>query len=143
MDTEHGGAGSGSPWGNEGDVAALSPLAGGRGPISEETRLETLGDEVDIWRLATALSGAVSPEDVAVALAEEGASAAGASFANMAMLEAETSRVRVVHGSVLNRSIAARWAEFRVNDPTPLSEAILSGLPVLLRAGQGLRQPYP
>ncbi|TMK50868.1 MAG: hypothetical protein E6G66_06975, partial [Actinobacteria bacterium] len=89
----------------------------GGAAISEEDRLEPLVDEEDIWRLATALSAAVSPEDVAVALAEEGGSAAGASFANVAMLEAETNRVRVVHGSVLNRTIAARWAEFNVNDP--------------------------
>src|SRR5207244_3851941 len=152
MSTEPGGAGSGSPWGKEGsgspwgkegDVAALAPLAGGRGPISEEARLETLVDEEGIWRLATALSGAASPEDVAVALAEEGASAAGASFANMAILEAETSRVRVVHGSVLNRSIAARWAEFHVNDPTPLSEAIRSGHPVLLPSVEAIGQRYP
>src|SRR2546421_11952581 len=132
MATEPGGAGSGSPWGEEGEVAALSPLADGRAPISQEARLETLVDEEDIWRLATALSGAVSPEDVAVALAEEGASAAGASFSNLAMLEAETIRVSVVHGSVLNHEIAARWAEFHVNEPTPSCEAILSGHPVLL-----------
>src|SRR5260370_14644917 len=143
MDTEHGGAGSGSPWGNEGDVAALSPLAGGRGPISEETRLETLVDEEDIWRLATALSAAGSPEDVAVALAEEGASATGASFANMAMIAAETNRVRVVHGSVLNRSIAARWAELHVDDKTPLCDAMRSGLPVLLPPVETIGQRYP
>ncbi|HWD72201.1 MAG TPA: GAF domain-containing SpoIIE family protein phosphatase [Actinomycetota bacterium] len=143
MATEPGGAGSGSPWGNEGEVAALSPLADGRAPISQEARLETLVDEEDIWRLATALSAAVAPEDVAVALAEEGASAAGASFSNMAMLEAGTNRVRVVHSSVLNRSIAARWAEFRVDDQTPLCDAIRSGLPVLLPSIEALGQRYP
>jgi serine phosphatase RsbU (regulator of sigma subunit) len=143
MATEPGGAGSGSPWGKEGDLAPLSPLVAERGPISEQARLETLVDEEDIWRLATALSAAVSPEDVAVALAEEGASAAGASFANMAMLEVETNRVRVVHGSVLNPSIAARWAEFHVKDPTPLCDAIQSGLPVLLPSIEALGQRYP
>jgi serine phosphatase RsbU (regulator of sigma subunit) len=141
--TEPGGAGSESPWGKEGDGAALSPLAGGRGPISEETRIDTLVDEEDIWRLATALSAAVSPEDVAVALAEEGPSAAGASFANMAMIAAETNRVRVVHGSVLNRSIAARWAEFHVDDKTPLCDAMRSGLPVLLPSVETIGQRYP
>ena len=115
----------------------------GGAAISEEDRLEPLVDEEDIWRLATALSAAVSPEDVAVALAEEGGSAAGASFANVAMLEAETNRVRVVHGSVLNRTIAARWAEFNVNDPTPLGEAIRSGHPVLLPSVEAIGQRYP
>ncbi|HMC03938.1 MAG TPA: GAF domain-containing SpoIIE family protein phosphatase, partial [Actinomycetota bacterium] len=127
----------------EGDGAALSPHPDGSGPISEEARLEVPVDEEDIWRLATALSGAVSPEDVAVALAEEGASAAGASFSNMAMLGAETNRVRVVHGSVLNHHIASRWTEFHVNDPTPLGEAIQTGLPVLLPSVEALGQRYP
>src|SRR5260370_34820340 len=82
MATEPGGAGSGSPWGKEGDVAALSPLAGGRGPISEETRLETLVDEEDIWRVATALSAAGAPEEVAVSRAGGGGCGAGATLRN-------------------------------------------------------------
>jgi GAF domain-containing protein len=61
----------------------------------------------------------------------------------MAMLEAETNRVRVVHGSVLNPSIAARWAEFHVDDQTPLCDAIRSGLPVLLPSVETLGQRYP
>jgi serine phosphatase RsbU (regulator of sigma subunit) len=78
-----------------------------------------------------------------VALAEEGAAAAGASFSNVAMLEAETNRVRVVHGSVLNRRIAARWAEFHINDQTPLCEAMLSGHAVLLHSAEAVGERYP
>jgi serine phosphatase RsbU (regulator of sigma subunit) len=111
--------------------------------LPEDVPVETPVDEEDIWRLATALSGAASPEDVAVALAEEGAAAAGASFSNMAMLEAETNRVSVVRGSVLNPRIASRWAEFHVNDPTPLCEAMLSGRAVLLRSAEAVRERYP
>jgi serine phosphatase RsbU (regulator of sigma subunit) len=109
----------------------------------EEAPVETPVDEEDVWRLATALSGAASSEDVALALAEEGAAAAGASFSNMAMLEAETKRVRVVHGSVLNRRIAARWAEFHLNDQTPLCEAMLSGRAVLLPSAEAVGERYP
>ena len=112
-------------------------------PLGTEARLETLVDEEDIWRLATALSGAVSPEDVAAAVAEKGASAAGASFSNMAILEEETNRVRVVHGSLANDRLAPRWAECHVDDPTPLCEAMRSGLPVLLPSVEALGQRYP
>jgi serine phosphatase RsbU (regulator of sigma subunit) len=111
--------------------------------LPEDAPVETPVDEEDIWRLATALSGAASPEDVAVALAEEGAAAAGASFSNMAMLEAETNQVSVVHGSVLNHRIASRWAEFHINDQTPLCEAMLSGRAVLLRSVEAVRERYP
>jgi serine phosphatase RsbU (regulator of sigma subunit) len=111
--------------------------------MPEEAPVDTPVDEEDTWRLATALSGAASSEDVALALAEEGAAAAGASFSNMAMLEAETNRVRVVHGSVLNRRIAARWAEFHLNDQTPLCEAMLSGRAVLLPSAEAVGERYP
>ena len=111
--------------------------------LPEDVPVETAVDEEDIWRLATALSGAASKEDVAVALAEEGAAAAGASFSNMAMLEAETNRVSVVHGSVLNHRIASRWAEFHINDQTPLCEAMLSGRAVLLGSAEAVRERYP
>lgn len=111
--------------------------------LPEDAPVETPVDEEDIWRLATALSGAASPDEVAVALAEEGAAAAGASFSNMAMLEAETNRASVVHGSVLNHRIASRWAEFHINDQTPLCEAMLSGRAVLLRSAEAVRERYP
>jgi serine phosphatase RsbU (regulator of sigma subunit) len=111
--------------------------------LPEDAPVETPVDEEDIWRLATALSGAVSKEDVALALAEEGAAAGGASFSNMAMLEAETNRVSVVHGSVLNHRIATRWAEFHINDQTPLCEAMLSGRAVLLGSAEAVRERYP
>jgi serine phosphatase RsbU (regulator of sigma subunit) len=99
--------------------------------------------EEDIWRLATALSAAVTPSDVAEALAEEGGSAAGASFSNMAMLEAETNIIRVVHGSVLSPRIAARWAEFDLSAHTPLCEAMRTGQAVLLGSPEAIGERYP
>ncbi len=82
---------------------------------SLEARVGTLpveSPDEGIWRLATALAGAASPPEVAAALAEQGSVAAGASFSNMAVLTTETQRVRVVHGSVMDSAIAARWEEF-------------------------------
>jgi serine phosphatase RsbU (regulator of sigma subunit) len=100
-------------------------------------------DEEGIWRLATALSGAVTPSDVAMALAEQGAAAAGATFSNLAILDLDTKRVRVVHGSVLDAGIAARWAEFDLDDRTPLGETILTGCPVLLGSLDEVGRRFP
>ena len=61
----------------------------------------------EIWRLATALSRAVTPLDVAVALAEEGASAAGATFSNMAVRD--EGRTWAIHGAGLGAEAAERW----------------------------------
>src|SRR4030088_524765 len=80
----------------------------------EDACVDTPVDEEDIWRLATALSGAVEASDVALAPARRGAAARAPSFPNIAILETDTKQVRVVHGSVLNRRIAARWSEFHL-----------------------------
>jgi serine phosphatase RsbU (regulator of sigma subunit) len=96
-----------------------------------------------IWRLATALAGAASPPEVAAALAEQGSVAAGASFSNMAVLTPDTQRVRVVHGSVMDSAIAARWEEFALSEPTPLCEAMVQRRPVLVESVVALERRYP
>jgi hypothetical protein len=96
-----------------------------------------------IWRLATALAGAVNPPDVAAALAEEGSAASGAAFCNMAVLDADTQRVRAVHGSVMDPAIAARWEEFDLAEHTPLCEAMLARRPVLLGSMADIGGCYP
>jgi serine phosphatase RsbU (regulator of sigma subunit) len=96
-----------------------------------------------IWRLATALAGATTPDDVAAALAEAGAAAAGAWFSNMAVKVLGTTRVRVVHDSSMDAAIAARWDEFDLSEATPLCEAMVTGSPVLLENIAALRARYP
>jgi hypothetical protein len=113
-----------------------------------ETRVRTppvapLASDEGIWRLATALAAAASPSEVVAALAEQGAAAAGASFSNMAVLTLETQRVRVVHGSVMDPTIAARWEEFELNEPTPLCEAMVSRRTVLVESLADLGRRYP
>jgi serine phosphatase RsbU (regulator of sigma subunit) len=105
--------------------------------------VETLPPDDGIWRLASALAGAAAPSEVAAALAEEGAAAAGAYFSNMAVLSVETGRVRVVHGSVMDPAIAARWEEFDLSDPTPLCEAMRSRRAVLVESITALGRRYP
>jgi serine phosphatase RsbU (regulator of sigma subunit) len=96
-----------------------------------------------VWRLAATLLSAVTPLDVARALAKEGAVTAGASFSNMALLDVESQRVRVVHDSVLDPVLVARWSEFDLTEATPLCEAIVTGLPVLFSSIEDLAERYP
>lgn len=97
----------------------------------------------EIWRLATALAGATSATEVAVAVATCGASAAGASFANLAVLDPDAKRVRAVHAAELDPEVAARWSEFGIDEATPLCEAILTGEPVLLPSEGAIGAAYP
>lgn len=100
-------------------------------------------DDAEVWRLATALSGAGTPADVAAAVAGSGAPAAGAATANLAVFDALSNRVSVVHGEPLARDIAARWSEFGIDEPTPLCEAILTGNPVLLPTLDAIGTSFP
>jgi serine phosphatase RsbU (regulator of sigma subunit) len=96
-----------------------------------------------IWRLATALAGARTPSEVAVALAEAGAAAAGADFSNMAVKVQGTSRLRVVHQGDMDPAVAARWEEFDLSEETPLCEATLTGRTVLIESIATLRRRFP
>jgi serine phosphatase RsbU (regulator of sigma subunit) len=102
-----------------------------------------LSPDDGIWRLATALAAAAAPADVAAALAEQGAAAAGASFSNMAVLTLETQKVRVVHGSVMDTTIAARWEEFDLSELNPLCDAMVSRRAVLVDSLAELGRRYP
>lgn len=113
------------------------------GSASSQTGSEIPIPEEDIWRLATSLSAAGSPSEVAEALAEEGGSAAGAAFANLAILDPAGAQVRVVHASVLSPRIAARWAEFPLSEQTPLCEAMRAGKTVLLDSVDAILKAYP
>ena len=101
--------------------------------------------EDDLWRWMRVVSGAVTSADVSFAVAEVGAHAADASFANLALLDTEACLpwVRVVHGSFLDSSIAARWIEFPLSAQTPLCEAMQTGLPVLLGSPEIIGERYP
>jgi len=99
--------------------------------------------EDDIWLWLSKLSAAMDPMAVAVAVAEVGADAADASFANLAILDPETDWVRMVHGSSLDPGIAAQWAEFPLSAQTPLCEAMQTELPVLLGSPEVIGERYP
>jgi serine phosphatase RsbU (regulator of sigma subunit) len=111
--------------------------------VDDVTSLSDVSPPGGIWRLASALASAVTPSDVAAALAEEGAAAAGAAFSNMAMLNAETRRVRAVHGSMMDSALAVRWEEFDLSDSTPLCEAMITRRAVLLGSLDELGRRYP
>jgi hypothetical protein len=94
-------------------------------------------------RLATALADAGTVDDVAASVARWGAAAAGASFANIAMFEADRNQVRVVHAPSLVTGIAERWSLFGIEAQTPLCDVIVSGERVLLPDLDHIAENYP
>lgn len=112
----------------------------GSGPGDEDV---VVADEAHIWQLVTSLSGALTAEEVALALAQEGAAAAGASFATVALLDGAKGRMRLLSTSALPPAIAAGWTDIGTGDPNPLCEAVRTGLPVLLESPAAMGQRYP
>jgi PAS domain S-box-containing protein len=120
--------------------AALTDL-----PAEPGTHSADLGRPVDegaLWRLAAALGGAMTPERVAQALAEEGGLAAGGAFANMAFRLPDAARVQIVHRSVLDPDPAGSRV-FDLDAAIPACESIRSGQPVLLGSVEMIRRRFP
>jgi serine phosphatase RsbU (regulator of sigma subunit) len=117
--------------------------------LGEEGSAVTEGsvDEQAIWRLAMALSAAIEPEEVKVALADHAAKAAGASFSNLAIVDPKTQYVRVMHGSKVDPTIVARWADqwssFHISENLPLCDAMRSGNVVLMHSQEKVGATYP
>jgi PAS domain S-box-containing protein len=95
--------------------------------------------EEAVWRLADGLASSVTRFDVAEALALEGAAAAGASFANMAVVEDGSDRVNIFRH--LAGSKGWRTQDFSGEEPS--CEAIRTGLPVLLGSLDEIGRRYP
>ncbi|HET6875008.1 MAG TPA: GAF domain-containing SpoIIE family protein phosphatase [Acidimicrobiales bacterium] len=93
-------------------------------------------------RLATALSGAATLDEVARIFGRWGPSVAGSAFANLAVYDPLSRRVRVVHGPSLASEIADRWEEFPIETPTPLCTAIMTGEGVLLGDLPAIEEHY-
>lgn len=100
-----------------------------------------MGDGREVWQLAAALAGASTPVDVAVAVAEEGAAAAGASFANLAVVGRD-GRAWLIHAPTLELSTAERWSTLDLEQSTPITDAITRGAPVLLGRFEDIAARY-
>ncbi|MEX0790572.1 MAG: PP2C family protein-serine/threonine phosphatase [Actinomycetota bacterium] len=120
----------------------ISPADGDFAPLDEGAVQEQA-----IWRLAIQLSAAVTPFEVSVALADCAAAAAGASFSNLALLDNEKENIRMVHGSIVDPSIVAQWAdrwlEFHITEDVPLCDAMRTGATVLVHSVEETADKYP
>ena len=124
-------------------VISSHPRPSGSTAQEGELSGEPFDEEEAVWRLACELAGADSPAAVAVAVAEHGADAARAAFANMGIREAGSDVIRVVHHPLTEPAVALRWREFEVSEQTPIGEVIRTGLPVLVGSIDSARRRFP
>jgi GAF domain-containing protein len=95
-----------------------------------------------LGHLVRALSQAETADEVARVIAEEGAVAAGAEFANIAVLDAGATTAHLYHPSSPGDDVARRPA-VPVDDCTPLGAVLGSGREIWLPSlsGPGIRHP--
>ena len=96
--------------------------------------------------LVRALSQAETVAEVARVIAEAGAVAAGAEFANIAMVNPDAERpgtAILYHASSLDQLVAQRYAVILLDDSTPLGTVMRSGGEVWLRSLSDIAARYP
>jgi len=110
---------------------------------NDDVEVEPITGEESLWRLVTALAAALTTFEVAEAFTELGASAAGGSFTNMAVLSKEADSVQVMHRPTFDPTVVTQRGVYDLTADTPACEAIRDGLPVLLSSLEDIRARYP
>jgi GAF domain-containing protein len=97
-----------------------------------------------LGELVQALSRTESADEVARVVAEKGALAAGAAFANIAVLHpAADTPARFYHASVMRKDIAERYPTIPADESTPIGSALLSGGEIWLPSLTETAARYP
>ena len=110
---------------------------------NDDVKIEPITGEESLWRLVTALAGALTPLQVAEAFTQLGAAAAGGSFANMAIVAEDPDSVQVIYRPTFNPTVVTQRGVYAISADTPACQAIRSGLPVLLASLDEIRARYP
>ena len=101
---------------------------------------------VQLGHLVQALSRAETADEVARVIAEAGAMAAGAEFANIAVANPGAGRpatANLYHASSLIEDVAQRYMVIPLNESTPLGTVLRSGGEVWLRSLSDIETRYP
>lgn len=97
-----------------------------------------------LGQLVQALSQAESADEVARVIAEKGAVAAGAEFANIAVLHREADTpARFYHAPGMKKDIAERYPAIQADESTPLGAVLLSGGEIWLPSLSDIAASYP
>jgi signal transduction histidine kinase len=94
-------------------------------------------------RTAEALSGALTPIEVARVIVAEGLPALGASASEVALLAGDGIVLDLMAVSGVPAEVADAWRRFPVASRVPLAEAVRTTQPVLLASPDEIEQRYP
>lgn len=122
-----------------------------RSPTRDETSTDALTAELAaaraqtdaLRRLASALAGASTVDEVAAAVADTLAPTLGAAFSNVAVLTPDGCELRLFQPTAMNDSVAARWVSVPIDDSTPLGRAVSTGTAVHCADPDVLETQFP
>ncbi|CAN5889455.1 hypothetical protein BH23GEM7_BH23GEM7_18460 [soil metagenome] len=93
--------------------------------------------------VAAALNEAVTPQDVAEVCVRGGIAALGADAGSLGVLVEQGTQFEVVYTTGYPPEVAERWRRFPVHPGKPLSDAVLTRVPVLLSSTREWKARYP
>jgi PAS domain S-box-containing protein len=108
-----------------------------RRELSDRERWQALAE------LAGVMAEASTVEGLAAGFAGRAAAAAGAGFANLALLTADGRRLRLHHQASLDENVARRWQDVSLEEPVPLVDAVRRREPVFIHSPKDNAERYP
>jgi PAS domain S-box-containing protein len=93
--------------------------------------------------LAGVMAAATRVDELAAAIADRAAAAAGAAFSNLALLSDDGRALRLHHHGSLDARIVQRWREVSLSDAVPLVDAVRNLKPVFVRDPEMNARLYP
>jgi serine phosphatase RsbU (regulator of sigma subunit)/integral membrane sensor domain MASE1 len=96
-----------------------------------------------LQELASLLAAAVTPPEMAEAIAQHAHGFAGAGYAQLALVDPERGVLTLYHGASLAPGPRQRWPQAPLSAPIPITDAVATGTPVVLNSREELASKYP
>ncbi|MBE9008201.1 PAS domain S-box protein [Fortiea sp. LEGE XX443] len=98
---------------------------------------------VRLQKITAALSEAITPQQVADVVVNQGIAALGASAGSVTLLAEQGTDLKVVQASGYPQSMLDNWKSFPLNANVPLAETVRTGQPIFLESPEAFTASYP
>jgi PAS domain S-box-containing protein len=98
---------------------------------------------VRLQKITAALSEAVTPQQVAEVVVNQGIAALGASAGSVFLLAQQGNSLQVIQASGYPQSVVEAWSNFPVSAAVPLAEAVRTGKPIFIESPEAFAANYP
>lgn len=114
--------------------------------IERETRraAERTSDFLSrLLEVSTALSEALMPEEVPLAIIQQGVKSLGAYAGVIVKLSDDENRLEMINSVGFPEDVIGRWKDFEVTENVPIADSVRSGRPVLIESMESFHEKYP